>query len=302
MDFNWLISFIENRSRIDYNFRMRAAALILMVLISMGLAAFPRPEIENSVLLNTAGHTVMERILTPGGFVRTSAALGSFAEYLRYLPLKSHGSRVLLFNGRFKTNRVEVAVIDMEIGRQDLQQCADALIRLRAEYLYARRRFAEISFHFTNGFLAKYLNWQRGERILVQGNRASWINGSVQDNSYGQFRCFLDKVFTYAGTLSLERELKPISLPDLAVGDVFIQAGSPGHAVLVVDTAFHPQTGEKLFLLAQSYMPAQEIHILRNPENPQLSPWYSDRGGDLLPTPEWVFSWKDLHRFPEATP
>jgi hypothetical protein len=284
---------------IDYNLSMRAAALILMALIWSGLALLPRQGIENSALLNASGRIVGERILTPTGFERAAVAHGSFAEYLRHLPLKTHGSRVLLFNGQFKTNRVEVAVVDMDIGRLDLQQCADAVIRLRAEYLYSRRMFDQICFHFTNGFLAKYENWRLGERIRVQGNRASWISGSVQDNSYGQFRCFLDKVFTYAGTVSLERELKSVSQQDLAAGDVFIQAGSPGHALIVVDTAFNPQTREKLFLLAQSYMPAQEIHVLQNPENPQLSPWYSDRGSDSLITPEWVFSWKNLHRFPE---
>jgi hypothetical protein len=291
--------FVVNRSRIDYNLRMRAAALILMALVWTGLASLRWQGLENSSLLIASGRTVGDRIRTPTGFIRTSVAHGSFAEYLRHLPLKSHGSRVLLFNGRFKTNRVEVAVVDMDVGRRDLQQCADAVIRLRAEYLYSQRRFDQIRFHFTNGFLAEYENWRRGQRICVQGNRASWISMSVQDNSYGQFRRFLDKVFTYAGTLSLERELKPILSQDLAVGDVFIQAGSPGHAVIVVDTAFHPQTREKLFLLVQSYMPAQEMHVLKNPENPQLSPWYSDRGGNHLETPEWVFSWKSLHRFPE---
>ena len=45
-------------------------------------------------------------------------------------------------------------------------------------------------------------------------------------------------------------------LSEMQIGDVFIRGGSPGHCVIVVDMAVHQETGEKLFMLAQSYMPA----------------------------------------------
>src|SRR5262245_19513806 len=71
-------------------------------------------------------------------------------------------------------------------------------------------------------------------------------------------------------------------------GDVFIQAGYPGHAVIVVDVAKDRQ-GHKVFLLAQSYMPAQDMQILRNPELRALGPWYDANFGAILRTPEWTF-------------
>ncbi len=105
-------------------------------------------------------------------------------------------------------------------------------------------------------------------------------------------------VFAYAGTQSLNAELKSISVEEMRIGDIFIQGGSPGHAVIIVDMAQNPQTGEKIFLLAQSYMPTQKIHILTNPNKPNLTPWYNVKGNINLVTPERTFNIKDLKRYP----
>ncbi|MCH8317342.1 MAG: hypothetical protein IIA88_02400, partial [Bacteroidetes bacterium] len=69
--------------------------------------------------------------------------------------------------------------------------------------------------------------------------------------------------------------------------------------IIVVDLAVNPKTNEKIFLLAQSYMPAQEIQILKNPNNDKISPWYSVNFGEELETPEWTFNKTDLKRFEE---
>jgi hypothetical protein len=55
--------------------------------------------------------------------------------------------------------------------------------------------------------------------------------------------------------------------------------------------------GKKIFLLAQSYMPAQELQILKNPNNAKMSPWYSEEFGETLITPEWTFKKAHLKRF-----
>ncbi len=86
----------------------------------------------------------------------------------------------------------------------------------------------------------------------------------------------------------------------MQIGDVFIRGGSPGHAVIVLDMAMDSKTGKKLFMMAQSYMPAQDIHVLVNPNKPSISPWYELDGNakDIL-TPEWTFSSNELKRFQE---
>ena len=95
---------------------------------------------------------------------------------------------------------------------------------------------------------------------------------SSRSDDYAAFRKYMNLVFAYAGTYSLEHELKPAPLADIAIGDVFIKGGFPGHAVLVADMVENPATGEKRFLLIQSYMPAQEMHVLKNPARPTARP------------------------------
>lgn len=249
-------------------------------------------------LINPAGKYLSTRILTPEGFKRIIINNDSFGEYLRQLPLKPHGSVVTLYDGRTKPNfDIYDAVADLNIGEKDLHQCADAVMRLRAEYLWNQEQYDKIHFNFTNGFRVDYFEWMNGKRIVVEGNETYWTQSSSPSNTYQDFWKYLEIIFTYAGTLSLSEELDSVDIIDMDIGDVFIQGGSPGHAIIVVDIAINPNTNEKYFLLAQSYMPAQDIQILKNPNNSIISPWYSANLNDSLITPEWIFQKTDLKRF-----
>ena len=241
--------------------------------------------------------TLAEAIAPPPEFERAHAPPGSFAAWLRGLPLKPEGTPVRLYNGSDKFRQdVHVAVIDIDVGSKDLQQCADAIMRLRAEWLRAEGRAGEIGFNYTGGGRVTWVRWSRGERPTSDGKR--WSRRAKADGSYAAFRRYLEQVFIYAGSYSLEREAKPAPLEAMQIGDVFIEGGFPGHAVLVADMAVNPQTGEKRFLLLQSFMPAQDIHVLKNPRDPDGSPWYPlDFAGDLV-TPEWTFARNSLRRWP----
>jgi hypothetical protein len=250
----------------------------------------------------SSAESIEKRISAPPGCKRAATTQSSFAEWLRGLPLKKDGTPVRLFNGKDKANQsVHVAVVDIDTGDRDLQQCADAVIRLRAEYLYASGKHEAIRFHFTSGDEASFAKWAEGFRPSVTGNRVEWKKTARPDSGYASFRRYLDNVFTYAGTVSLEREMIPVrNSADIRAGDVFIQGGSPGHTVIVVDTAFD-DGGGKIFLLAQSFMPAQDVHILKNPANAELSPWYEAEFADSLVTPEWTFKGDALRRFAEPS-
>lgn len=248
-------------------------------------------------LINEQGNTIAERVGTPLGFERIEEKEGSFGSYLRNFPLNPPGSQVKYYNGDVKSAEVYVAVFNMDIGDRDLQQCADAVMRLRAEYLYQKGEYDKIHFNFTNGFRADYSKWRQGYRIAVNGNHAAWVQKNIKSTDYESFREYLDMVFAYAGTLSLSKELKKAPVSDMQIGDVFIEGGTPGHAVIVVDMAENKETGERLFLLAQSYTPAQDIQLLKNPQNDDGNPWYSLGPAEELHTPEWDFTTDQLMRF-----
>ena len=200
-----------------------------------------------------------ERFAPPLGYRPVALPASSFGAWLRGLPLKPGRPEVLLFNGRPKQNQgAHLAVADIDVGREDLQQCADAVMRLRAEYLRSAGRDKDICFRFTSGDPARWEEWRAGGRPFVVGNFVRWVRRAAADSSAASFRAYLTSVYRWAGSASLSRELRGGMDPRrVEPGDVFIHGGFPGHAVLVVDVAQDPR-GRRKFMLAQSYMPAQE--------------------------------------------
>ncbi|MEZ5774655.1 MAG: DUF4846 domain-containing protein [Hyphomicrobiaceae bacterium] len=243
--------------------------------------------------------TLAGRIAPPPGFRRIAAEPGSFGQWLRGLPMKPAGAPVLLFNGLPKFwSDAAFAVLDIDVGDKDLQQCADAIMRLRAEYLRAVDRSGEIAFDFTNGGRVDFARWARGERPVPRSSGVSWKRGGRKDASYASFRLYLERIYAYAGTYSLDRELRSVPLAGIRIGDVFIKGGFPGHAVLVADMVENAATGERRFLLIQSFMPAQDMHVLRNPAEQDGTPWYRAAFEGPLETPEWTFPAGSLKRWP----
>jgi murein L,D-transpeptidase YafK len=247
---------------------------------------------------NDIQNTLCDRIDPPIGFERQYCAINSCAAWLRYLPLKPGNPKICLYNENEKSyQNGHYAVVDIDVGQEDLQQCADAIIRLYAEYSFSKKEYSDISFNLTNGDAVGFRKWISGYRPVVSGNTVTWQKSALPDSSYNTFRAYLKFIFTYAGTYSLSQETQCIEdHHEMMIGDIFIEGGFPGHAVLVVDMAVNPRTEETIFLLCQSYMPAQDIHILKNLNAPNLTPWYKLDFGDNLYTPEWTFKKEHLRR------
>lgn len=243
---------------------------------------------------------IINTIELPEGYHRIKVSENSFANWLRHLPINLENNTVYLYNGEKKYNQnAQFKVLDIDVGKNDLQQCADAVMRLRAEYLYASQQYDKIHFNYTNGVIIAFSKWSSGFYPALKGNKVVWTS-SANNKSYESFKKYLKNIFMYAGTSSLEKEMTNISLSEIQAGDVFIKGGFPGHAVIVLDIVVNEQTQDKCFMIAQSYMPAQSIHILKNPSNNKFSPWYSVQEiSDIVQTPEWTFYSNQLKRFKE---
>lgn len=251
---------------------------------------------QKNPLIDAEGNTLETRIHTPEGYTRVAEDAGSLASFLRTYKMKKDGSPVRLYDGKKKGNQnAHVAIFRLPIEKVDLQQCADSVMRVYAEYYWHTDQKDKIAFHFVDGFLAEYSKWQQGYRIDVSDNGSSWVKSASADSSYSCFQKYLRVVFSYASTLSMEQESRKIKLTELQVGDIFIKGGSPGHVVMVVDVCENA-SGEKAFLLAQGYMPAQEFHVLKNPAYAE-DPWYY--AGEVsypFETPEYTFEKGSLRR------
>ena len=256
-----------------------------------------KQSLTDTITPNTIGNTIETRFPTPKGYSRLETN-NQYHQYLRNLPLKKEGSPVLYYNGAQKPNyNVYVGVVDLPIGKKNLHQCADAVMRVRAQHLWESGEYGKIHFNYTNGFKVPYSKWRLGYRVKVSGNKCTWVKTASPSDSYATFWKYMEAIFNYAGTMSLSKELIPTPRDSMQIGDVFIQGGFPGHAIVVVDMAIDSSTNNKIFMLAQSYMPAQELQVLLNPNDENKSPWYDLDFGNTLKTPEWDFTSANLKRF-----
>lgn len=255
---------------------MRLSRLILLLVLT-GCSEPGKNKFTSEVpaIVIPASYTKIGEIAPPAGFTRIISLAGSFEEWLRKLPLKKDKT-VYLYNGEKKFNQsAQFAVVDISRSKTDLQQCADVVMRLRAEYLFAEKKYDSIRFMDYN---KKWYTWKGKDNRPV-------------------FDSYLQQVFGWCGSASLEKQLNPA--PDfnsIKTGDVFIKGGFPGHAMIVADMAVN-DNGKKVFLLVQGYQPAQDVYVVVNPSDDLLSPWYEITEVNEVITPEWTFYKNQLYRW-----
>ncbi|PIF47398.1 uncharacterized protein DUF4846 [Chryseobacterium sp. 52] len=266
---------------------------------SITLATAENQTSQISVPIHQDKNTIKERFSPPENYEWLEEKPDSFGYFIENFQLKPYGSQIIKYDGTpIATQDVHEAVFDIDTGNKDLQQCADAAIRLRAEYLYKAKRFDEIKFHFTSGDLASWNDYKKGIRAFVNGNSVSFRKTAEFDDTYSNFRKYLDLIFNYAGTISLNKETKPVAkTSDLKTGDILITPGSPGHIVFISGVCRNKE-GKKLFLLSEGFTPAQSIHLLSNPFDKNISPWYSlDVNSPVTKTARYFFEPTNFRSF-----
>ena len=207
--------------------------------------------------------TLEARFEPPRGFTRVAQPEASFGAWLRGLPVRLDRAEVRSYRGDALSSPSE-AVVVLDVGERDLQQCADSALRLHAEYLWASDRADEAKYHFTSGDVSSWSKWARGERFKIEGRRVKPVMGKARGRSHAVYRGYLQHLFRYAGTRSLQFDSDPVSAKaHLAAGDFLVQPGGPGHAVMILDVAANA-AGERVALIGQGFMPAQEFHVVRS--------------------------------------
>ena len=217
---------------------------------------------------------------------------GSWPYFLRNLKIVD--GPVVDFRGMAVADQYKQAgILPYDVGNRDLQQCADAIMRLRAEYLFEQKRTGEIGFHFTGGQWYSFHDYCAGKIPQPKGHDVVFVNRNRSEKNRQSLRKYLDLVYTYAGTISLARELKKAD--DFEVGTVVIYPGSPGHCFIIIDEMIN-EKGERLFKLAEGYTPAQSIYVLRNLSEPGKNPWHKLSKGTIT-TASYSFTEYRLGRF-----
>jgi hypothetical protein len=258
--------------------------LIMRVLLSVLLAG----------CLHTTDHASIQSL--PAATI-TNDSLVSFNKdsweyFLQHLPITE--GIILDYKGNPIANQSKQAgIVAFDVGKRDLQQCADALMRLRAEYLFAQERYSAIGFHFTDGQFYSFEDYCNGKRPKARGNSVEFRRSTPVLISHKALRDYLDIVYTWAGTISLYNHLKPAK--DFAVGVIIITPGSPGHCCIIVDEKVS-RTGERLFKLVEGYTPAQTMYVVSNPFNTSISPWYALKKGTIT-TSSYQFDDYALRKF-----
>lgn len=243
-------------------------------------------------LVNKEENTVKKRFSPPNNYAWIEEKPNSYEEFLLNFPLENYGAKILDYTGNPIANQnLHEAVYKVDVGNKDLQQCADSIFRLYAEFLWKQNRKDEIAFHFTSGHLVKWSDYKNGIRPIIKGNSVKFSKLAKADDSYQNFRKYLDLIYNYSGTISLFKETKPVAKTEnLKTGDILITPGSPGHVVFIAGVCEN-KDGKKLFLLSEGFTPAQSIHLLKNPTNITFSPWYElDASSMSVLTARFIFS------------
>lgn len=243
-----------------------------------------------------ASTALTTRYPVPAGYARVEVGERSFAAWLRGLPVRIDRRAVFTYRGS-RTGGDSAGVIALDVGEKDLQQCADTLLRLHGEWLWSIGRSGEIAYHFTSGDLSRFEDWVAGRRWKIDGAKVVQVEVSPVARDRAALRAWFEQLFMYAGTRSLVLDTDAVALDQpITAGDMLLRPGSPGHVVMVLDVA-EGRDGERIAVIGQGSMPAQEFHVI---PGPIAGAWFRFPAGEDVDVdvPGWgALSRSSLRRF-----
>jgi len=231
--------------------------------------------------------TIESKFSIPDGFERE--IVSDYHKWVISQPLKEN-NKVFYTNGDEKMNDdIWAAVFDYDLGTHKYHQCADAAIYLNAMYKYEKGYKDQLIYSFANRDKTSYKEWLNGIYYRLDSDNDSILHKkwrSAREDSLETFYGWLKVVWEWAGTPSLPYDTEEVDIMNMKPGDIFNQGG---HAISVVDIIINKTTGNKKYMLSQSYMISpvlgDEQHILLNPKTGDV--WY-DLNNDYVDTPEWL--------------
>jgi hypothetical protein len=231
------------------------------------------------------------------GYSVAFAELGSWAEWLRLLPLAAPGTPVKNYRGEIVVPGDDehlAAVVAIDTGTGDNQQSADIILRLHAEWRWFNEDFRML-YLAESKLELPVQKWSAGERLVSAGGKLKWVLQQAPQPKldHAEFRAYLDSVFAWSDSRALLAESDALAPEKLEPGAFFLHAGHPSEVLIVLDVATSPK-GDRALLLAQALNQAQSLHVIR-PSRDTL--WFPVRTDQPLQVPRVrPYSWKELRR------
>ncbi len=114
------------------------------------------------------------------------------------------------------------------------------------------------------------------------------------------YKGFLKRAFAYANSYSLKKGCQKIRKEDLRPGDMMInnKRGGVGHVSVILDVCRN-QKGDKVHLLGYSFIPAQQMRIVRSTGTFGPEGWFTLKGMIIFLKPFSIYGKPVYRRFPE---
>ncbi|MBD5269834.1 MAG: DUF4846 domain-containing protein [Bacteroides sp.] len=212
--------------------------------------------------------TVRTRYHLPAGFYRTTPSRGSWEEFLQNLPLTGKDAAPFVFNGVQREQQGYTSVADVDTDSLDLHHSVNAVVRLRAEYLFDSGQYDKIHFTLNNNSRCDFLKWAQ-EFQASDNEKKAGSNDSSKENgfSHGVFLTYLRFILAHIDQKSFLSDMEEISEENFGIGTVIIDSKPPYACAIVVDyiKAGVDKNGlndSDAVLLAQGGILSQDIVIL----------------------------------------